>query len=267
VSRLRTERLSIALTPQEIGAIRLGQGGEEGKVRITFDAPAMSGPAWATAADALNTWFDRSSILRGSATLVVSGRFARVALIPWSDHVGKQSEEAALALACFESQYGDMTGWTVRADPGRFGEAKLAFALETEFVDVLRRALGSRSIECRTLRPYFIAAWNRWRGSLPDKPALFAVVESGVATLTTIVAGQWRSLRATGVGDDSRSLANVLEREVLLQGFGESVEMFVEAPGLRPADVAQWGDHMRFLNHAENPESPALAMALLESAS
>lgn len=227
-----TERMVIALCPDEV-AVRHGGGAiEAAPVASRTDAQDWRGAVGALAGLLAETpvsqrFFGR----RRQASLVLSDRFVRYALLPWSEAVRKAAQWQALAQACCETCYGDMSAWTFRIDSGDYGVPRLAGAVETKFLSALRSLMAARGIDCPQVLPYFAVCWNRWRQQVGDSEALFAVHDAGTTVIAMCRQGQWHSLRMHGGASDADALAMMLRREALLQGCADSVPCYAHVPG------------------------------------
>ncbi len=233
MSLLPTERLGIALCPGQVGVVRLA-GWPRARV-VDRQAISVAGTTWREAIEALDRWLETAGIGKLTADVVLSNRYARFAWLPWNGDLDT-GEQQALVEARFRELYGDMRGWTFGIDPGRYGQPSLASAVERALVDELKSCFERRRIACRSLQPYFVAGWNRWRRQIESGPAMFAVAESGSIVLGAL-EGQgkqwyWRGLRAMLGQTDAETLPALLARESLLQGFAETPPCHVLAPGL-----------------------------------
>lgn len=260
------ESISLGICPGRIGVVRRKSGWinrklppAQGVIDVPMDANVE---AWCPALDSVERWIEEYKIKHASAALTLSNRFTRFALVPWSAQVTRPDEEAALARARFESQYGDMSGWSIQLDPGRYGAARIACALETGLLDNLRRLFVANRITCPVVQPYFVAGWNRWHRRFGKSDALFASAESQMVVMAAMKGGQWQSVRAVRSKLDAQSIQVLLEREALLQGFVELPRINIDAPSLRAADSAAWPEPMRLLENDGSASEAALAMDL-----
>lgn len=264
--RVGSERISLGFCPDQIGVVRQKTGWKNRKQppeRGVIDVPqATIMEGWKPGLDIVGRWLEEYAITNVCAALTLSNRFVRFALVPWSPKVNRSDEEAALTRARFESQYGDMTDWTVRLDPGRYGEVRIACAIETAFLDSLRSLFTAHRIACHAVQPYFVASWNRWCRQFGQTDGLFAIAESHTVVMASIKAGCWQSLRAVHSAEDAQSLHVLLERETLLQGFIGVPQIRIHAPSLRGADISAWPKQMRLLEPEGAASETALAMAL-----
>lgn len=224
MSRLRTERIAVALCPGRTGIVR----GPLWARRAPRPTSVETGSEdWSAALDALADWLVREKASNLSVTVTVSDRWVRLALMPWSEAIVGQAEEEALARACLESAYGDLEGWVLMAEPGRYGRGRVVCALESAFLERLRAIFRVHSMHCRSIRPYFVQATKDALAMLAGKPGVLAVAESDTVALASTRGKGWQSLRGTRDGHD---LAASMRRERVLQDVGENASLFLVAP-------------------------------------
>jgi hypothetical protein len=256
---LPTERLVVGLCPAQVGLIHVRSSWRDKEIsHRTLDV--------ASPMDGLPDLLAGNAPHRAKATLVLSNRFVRFALVPWSDAASSTEEEKALAQACFESRYGDMTGWTIRFDAGEYGKARIACAVETAQLDACRELFSRHGLACQGVRPAFVAAWNRYRRELErdvgKEDAIFAMIEPGTLVMASRRAGAWHSLRSTAMRDDVRELPALIEREAVLQGFAAMPPVWIVAPGKSGSDLAAIPKENRWLRVLENVDPAATTTAL-----
>lgn len=257
--------MSVAIGADAIGIA--GVGTSQSPNQVTLPLVSAAKQDWSMALQPLGDWLDQSQLRNASATIQLSNRYARFALMPWSSNV-QGEEEQTLALACLEAQYGDMSGWTSRLDAGTYGEARLVCAVETALLDALRTMLELRGIRCPLIQPYFAACWNRWRRDLGKSTAdlCFAVAEGDMVVMATCQQGQWHSVRAVGCRDLDL-IPTLAERESLLQGFAQTLPAYLHSPGLDAERRKQWSEGSHVLDASSINATPALTMAMLGVAS
>lgn len=256
MSLLPTERLVVGLCPDQVGLIHIRSTWRNKEVsQRTFDV--------ASPTDGLVAWLAGNPLRRAKAMLVLSNRFVRFALVPWSAAASSPEEEIALAQACFESRYGDMTGWTIRFDAGEYGKARIACAVETAQLDASREVFSRHRLACQGVCPAFVAAWNRYRrefeGAVGKEDAIFAMAESGALAMASRRAGTWHSLRSVAMRDDASELPALIEREAVLQGFAALPPVWIATPGKSGRDLAALWKENRRLRVVENVD-PAVAV-------
>lgn len=256
--RLPTERLVIALCPGSVGIVRKPTGWRRRKNPQTALSIATGAEGWQAALDALAGWLDAEGVKKVPATVTVSSRWVRFALAPWSAAVGNEVEELSLARACLESAYGDLTGWTVALDSGRYGQSRIVCAVETAFLDRLRAILREREIACHGIGPYGMSALRAGRSLLSGPAGLLAVAESGTVVLAAARQGRWHSLRSVRSELSPATLVQLLARETLLQGLAETPALGAVVPGMGPAEMP----NVTLLRPERSSSLPAECMAI-----
>src|SRR5664279_3029991 len=109
VSPLLRDQLHIALSPEKVAMVRLGQGMRPKVVaRHAFacDAPVHDQKPWAKALESLDAGMSKLGSGKGDAVVVLSNHFVRYALVPWSDQISDRSEELAFIRLNFSRTYG-----------------------------------------------------------------------------------------------------------------------------------------------------------------
>lgn len=269
--------LAIGLCPEALGIVRLGgwrHARVDGHDLVTVEAPDVDGLA---ALNALDDWLQhhpaKASNLRrwwpAPARVVLSDRLVRYARLPWSDEALTRREDEALTLACFEERYGDMQGWTLNADPGGYGQGRLAAAVPNVLAEGLQRVLRRHGLASGDVSPYFAVCWNRWwrdvAKAVDKTSALFAVVDAETVVIGLVDgAGGWRALRRLRLADGATDLAELLAREAVLHGLAEQPPAWVHSPqsGLR---AAANGKYQVLSSGADLPAPIVMALAGVQS--
>lgn len=239
-----SEGLAIGLCPDTVGIARLGgwrYARVSGHELIDVAEPTTDGLA---AVAALDHWLGQTRPSptklgrwrKAPARVVLSDRLVRYARIPWSGGALSRQEEATLTLACFEERYGDMSGWTLRSEPGRYGQNRLAGAVPAALIDALQGVLRTHRMVCEGVSPYFTVCWNRWRRDIAKQSgstdALFAVADFGTVVIGVFngADGDWRTLRSLRAATSEGDLAQVLAREAVLHSLPEQPATWVHSP-------------------------------------
>lgn len=221
IAVLGTTRL--ALFRRRRGALELLGGAEYGH---------DEGPAWCQAAQALEPLLEGAG--RGALTLVLSSRFVRFALIPWSEQIASPEELEAYARFRYQEVYGACADdWQLRVAPAPAGQPRLAAALERGLLEPLQAALKACGGRLASVQPYLMVAFNRFTGQLPAGDFLFVLAEPGRSTLLLAREGRWAAVRSLAAGDEDAQLLALVERERELQGLeGEArAAVYLHAPG------------------------------------
>lgn len=207
---------------------------------------------------------------RGSRVeVVLSNRFARFCLVPWSWDIDSPREQESLARHCLEEIYGESAdGWQVRISPEASGCMRLGAAIPEALLDGLRAQCTVRGARLVSLQPYQMVAFNRFRRQLGQGDFLFILVEPGRCVLLLARAGGWARVRSLGVDDSPEALALLVGRELELLEARESVprDLYLHAPGY-PADLTFDGATPRplQLGVAANDALHAMALAVVEA--
>lgn len=203
-----------------------------------IELPVMiNNSGWQQTLDALAYWLAAEKVEGASATVTVSNCWARFALAPWSAAVSSEAEENSLAHACLESSYGNLTGWSVILGASRYGQSRIVCAVETAFLERLNAILRGYKITCRSMHPYFMLAQRPGRSLFSGAAGVLAVAESGMVVLATVRQGHLHSLRSIKCDLLPATLAQILEREALLQGFLEVPTLAALVPGMTQAKM------------------------------
>ena len=196
-------------------------------VAVTFDHLADK-PAWHASLRGLRHWLEESKHTAADVEIVISNRFVRYALTPWSDDVRTRSELAALSRIHFEALFGESTDdWKIQADYGDYGMLGIGCALDNAFIVALQEICAAHKLRLISLQPHFMCAFNQWRSKI-GRNALFAVVETGQCILATYKEGAWHSMRTVSLpGRAENQLSALIDREILLQGLGDNPEIYL----------------------------------------
>ena len=148
-------------------------------------------------------------------TLVLSNRYLRYAILPWTQTLRTEDEWLAYARHVFASTCGPQSSsWEIRiCDTGRKA-ARLACAFDAALLLALRAVEGLASVQ-----PYLMWAFNARRAAFDGEPAWFVLQEPGRLLIGLIAYGQWRSVRARQIDPHWReALPLLLDREAYMAG-------------------------------------------------
>ncbi|HBK47842.1 MAG TPA: hypothetical protein DDZ74_00435, partial [Pseudomonas sp.] len=135
-------------------------------------------PAWEAAVDALAALLAEHAVRGAQLRVLLSARYSRFCLVPWSDAMGHPRELDAYARACFDNLYGrPLDDWRILLSPVPAGAARIATALPEALLQRLQ-ALGQESrLSLRSVQPYLMAAYNRCWSQLEQGDFLFVLAE------------------------------------------------------------------------------------------
>jgi hypothetical protein len=229
VSRWSPENLLISLYPARVVAAKIESGWRrrlidkrvvdtaEPSPNLPNSNPAGSGRAWMATVAALEEILAGFAAPGIAATVIVSSRFVRYAVVPWRDNVISVQEQAGFARHCFKSIYGDAAeDWEIRMSGGGFRRNALACAVDAQMLRAVEKILVGRSIRIVSIQPNFMAACNRFRRELSGyERGCIAVVEPGRAALGIFDGTGWCTLSARRIGSPKpQELVSVVAQEL-----------------------------------------------------
>ncbi len=194
-------------------------------------------PAWEAALQALAELLAEHAVRGGQLRVLLSARYSRFCLVPWSDAIGHPRELDAYARGCFENLYGQaLDDWRIVLSPEPTGAARIATALPEALLQGLQ-ALGRESrLRLRSVQPYLMAAYNRCSAQVEQGDFLFVLAEPRRSVLLLAAGGAWQQVLAQGCADTDQALQALIERTCEL--YGERLpRVYLHAPGR--SDVAQ----------------------------
>lgn len=217
-------RLQVVLQPERVALSRVahpwtwrGRRGEAITQQWLSCAAGAKDAPWQPALAALSETLPAYAGERLAATLILSNRFVRYALVPWSADLD-ETEEMALARHCFTRIHGEAAEtWQIRLSPGPAGAPRLASALDPELLDAARAAFAGFGIELKSIQPYLMTAFNDFGPRRRGLSAWFAMVEPGNLCLALLLDGRWTRVRCLRIGADWREeLVLALRREMIV---------------------------------------------------
>lgn len=254
MSRWSPEKLLISIYPTRVVSARV-EGGwrtrvvDKRVVETATHSPAEAGataqgstdagrsgrPVWEPALAALGRLATDLAAPRIPATVVVSSRFVRYAIVPWRDNVISAQEQQEFARHCMRGIYGDVaTGWEIRLSSGGFRRNALACAADATMLAEIEKTLAEKDIPVVSIQPNFMTACNRFRRELRrEGDACVVVLEPGRVALGIFDRTGWRTLIARRVGKlRTEEVVSVVAQELkaaMMEGLPEC--LFVAAAG------------------------------------
>ncbi|MGE7989562.1 hypothetical protein ACQKPE_00620 [Pseudomonas sp. NPDC089554] len=222
-----------------LGAEGVGLGHWHGNRHQWLGSQAFScdaaQPAWAQALETLGALLHTHAVKGAQLRVLLSARYSRFCLVPWSDAIGHPGELQAYARACFENLYGQaLDDWRIVLSPEPAGAARIATALPEALLQGLQ-ALGKRShLHLRSVQPYLMAAYNRCSAQLGQGDFLFVLAEPRRSVLLLAAGGAWQQVLAQGCADNDQALRALIARTCEL--YGEHLpKVYLHAPGRQDA--------------------------------
>ena len=270
MSRLSPERLLIGLAPDSVSLLRVSGGARPRALdQRNLACDAAPDEPWEGAAAALSRLAGEFGKASARVTVVLSNHFARYALVPWNEGLGKADEQAAFARYCFAKIHGERSkDWNLRLSPGDSGSARVASAVDTPLIRAVGSAFSSRA-KLASVQPYLMSAFNRARAQLAGARAWLLLVEPGRTCLARLERGRWAAVRnSRGDADSPQQWAGLLDRERHLAGGDPTAEtVHVHARGWKDSSASVDGWTFKNLSSSAveglaGGESGPFAMAL-----
>lgn len=245
--RLLSDRIRIALTPEAVSGTRISRAFRPGvteKHTVTC-APGSAPLDWQAALAGLTELLSRMKREPADVTVILSNRFVRYALLPWSENLRHSHEEMAYARHRFASIHGEgAENWEIRLSRGGPGEPRVASAVDPALLQSLRDCFKDTGLRLTSIQPYLMAAYNLWRPSLNGGDCLFLAVENRIYTCAAFRGGQWCAVHG-GIfhGELADELHVILDRERVWGDYSERPPVFVHAPeqpGFNPPPGQPW---------------------------
>jgi len=219
VSPLWRDRVCISLSPGRAGLLRFSRGWKPSLVDtdVASDDGAAEDASGTAAIRLLEAMLAKAPQSRADASVVLSGHFVRYVMLPWSEEAVDDRDCEALAQHQFRLIYGDAAlEWVTTVQWQGPEQPVLACASPKVLIDGLQGVLRAAGLRLRSVRPYFVTAFNACRSQLPEDSFWFGVVEPGRFSFGGVERGGWVSIASRRLGvDGSLRLTETLEQEAL----------------------------------------------------
>lgn len=262
MSLFPNSKISVALTPKGVGIVRYAGPWRRRLVEKTDRLTDREGLSEALAL--VEAYISTVKGKGATIQFVVSAAFVRFAVLPWLSAFVRHEELQTLANARFTECYGDMIGWRIAYDLNSpYGHSMLGYAIPEKLLKSLQEICTRHRVECASIQPFFSESWNRYRNQTSGQEGLYATLEGGrlvVASLKGVGKDrQWQSIRSIMLsGEDIKEkVADSLEREILLQGYGKKPPVWLDTAASRQKGLLSSLDHISLDNQLSE-------MALLE---
>ena len=218
MSLLWRKRLELGVYPDRLVLVRA-----KGTQTVAVASGEPQAVRWRSALDALA---GLEGLSGADVTVVLSSFFVRYTLVPLNQALTSAAERLAFARHCFARIHGAaVEGWAVRLS------GEVACGVDGALVEGLRAALAPRANRFRSLQPRLMASFNRCRQKLGERAAWFVDVEPGLASVSLLNNGTWRSLRSVKVGPGwEAELPALLAREACFVDSPADCQRVVHAP-------------------------------------
>jgi hypothetical protein len=237
--------VGVAITPDHVTAVTVARGWRrrvKDQQRVSCDsAPAERN--WKSAIGALQMLLPAIDSRSGSVTVALSNRFVRYVIVPWQDQLAGADMEAAFARHCFRQVYGAAAdAWEIRVSSTPPGHPRIASAVDAELIRELREAFAGSGLKIRSIQPYLMAAYNKWRRKLDTRGCLFMLAEERFYTCMAFARGKCEAVHSGAFEEPlTQALPVILDREFVRSGMEERPSVFVYAPEQPAVSVSQAG--------------------------
>lgn len=198
--------------------------------------------------------------------VVLSNRYCRFLTVPWSDALLREVDGAAYMQRAFADAYGDNASqWEICCPDEAYGRPRVACAIDRETLSGIRATCSEHKRELAFVRPYFSAAYNRFRDQMQVANGALAVVEDEVLAIGRWVNGSVVEIEVLPCTSDWQSvlMASVARSRLEEEALGD---VFVVCPpGWMGDAVADEKSGWKLLTWPEDlaacvAEHPALAL-------
>ena len=265
MSRLWRDEIRIALLPDRVALARVSRRRLRPQIiaKHVAHCSATAVPAgsvqgmppgftsWQPCVAAMQQMLQQPFARDADATVVISNHFVRYALVPWSEHLVRDDEKRAWIGHHFVALYGEpAAACEYRWSDDSPAAACVASAADGGFIGAIRAAFELTSLRLRSVQPYLMAVFNRWKRHVKGNPVWLLVPETGCVCIASAAGGQWRTIATRNMGPDWQAeLPLLLERELLLaEAVGTPTAILAYAPEMPELHFPGWrGAPLRLL--------------------
>lgn len=233
MSLLLRDQVRIALTRDKVVGVRVRRGypARIGEMHAVRCSPDPGAPTWSPVLTAARELLPCLGPAPADVTFILSNRFVRYTIVPWSAELVKVAEELAFTRHCFAAIYGaEVDAWDFRLSPGASGESRLASAVDIALIAELKSLVTGTHLRLRSVQPYLMSALNLCRAQMSTDNSAFLAAETGLYTSARIVSGRWASVHTEPMGACmAETLDAVIAREHAW-GAAQALRFFLYAP-------------------------------------
>lgn len=233
--RLWRDQLSLAIAPDRVILVRSSGGLRPTLIAKAIVPVAATEAGWAPALEMLaKTLRSDAQWQNAAVSVVVSNRFVRYQLVPWSDEISGPEERAAYVRQSFTQVYGEAVGeWDYVVSEAARGASWFACAMDRDLLTQLETAVAQTGSKLVSVTPHLMPAFNNARRTIKDKDCWFVQVEKDRLFLALILGGRWLMVSSRQIAGEhwQQELPLLLDREWRLNGMREvSRVVVISAP-------------------------------------
>lgn len=191
--------------------------------------------SWQPAIDALNLCLKDSIWQKTNIRVVVANSLVRYAMLPWTEVTLNAGEEYKYVKFKMDEVFGvDDKNWDICLSSSRYGNPRLACALDTDLLNQLRQLALKNNLKIQSIQPHLVATLNFLRRELKDKQLHFLLSDGEKLCTAYIKQGYLQSLRVEQVSRllSDEIVALSLQREKLMNHESNGVnQVYLFASG------------------------------------
>lgn len=201
--------------------------------RIIEVKASESGPIWVAALGSLAEALKALKNTRARATVILSNRFVRYAVLPWHPALMRQAERLAQARHCFREIYGEVAAdWAVMISDSAYGRPTLATAVDSRLIANLSETFKVARVPLVSIQPYLTVAYQQFRSVIRKRAGCtlyFSVVEQDDVGVLQIGRSGLEGVFSQRITQDWQRVLHGLVMQATSDGDNASVCVF--APG------------------------------------
>jgi hypothetical protein len=202
------------------------------------ESPALFG--WPPAVAALREALGRMPARDAALEVVLSGHFARLAVLDLPAGLDTRDEELAYARLQMADTYGDaVDAWEVVLEDAPPGARRLVAAIDRDLLAALAEAAQTGGLRLRSVRTRLVDGFNRHRAAMRGHAGWFAFTEPGRVDLLRWSGRTWSSVDGARARDDvAGPLVRLLRRADAGGEAGDARRETVHVASHTPVDLS-----------------------------
>ena len=176
-------------------------------------------PQWAAGLDAMRRWVADIAPKGSRIETVISDKFVRYLVLPWSNDLTRESEWQALARARISLIWSDGIDSEIQLDQLQFKKNRLVCAIDRSLTQALLALRISRTPVVASILPHFTARFNTIAADIRPGTTLLVAYEHERITVGAVDDGEWKHVRTLHGPTDATSVETMINRERLLLGL------------------------------------------------
>jgi hypothetical protein len=233
VSPLWRDEVGVWLAPHRVCLVRLKRGLKPVLAAQHEHLLYESGEdGWQAAVTLLEALLGEDAWGHARIRVVVSDRWVRYAVVPWSEALSSGAERLHYARQLLEGTYGDaVSDWEVRIGDELPYLTRVACAMPPTLLAAIRNACARSGIQLSSVQPQLVAAYNSWCHRLPPSGAWFVTVDHGSLAAARLGREGWDRVHSVRIGAEwTRELRRLQTFGRLASSSAGEGQVYVDAP-------------------------------------